>query len=81
MSHSLQIYYMSLSYVAHSYCYASLISVTPLSLFIIPMSLGYLYFLYHVLTLGFAYSDSEAWNEVEPSTEDLAYLGEQADQL
>ena len=72
---------MSLSYVAHSYCYALLISVTPLLLFIIPMSLGYLYFLYHVLTLGFAYSDSEAWNEVEPSTEDLAYLGEQADQL
>ena len=30
-------------------------------------------------SLGFVCSGSEAWNEVEPSTEDQAYLSEQAD--
>ena len=33
----------------------------------------------YVLILGSAYSDSETWNEVEPSTEDQEYLSEQVD--
>jgi len=30
---------------------------------------------------GFAYSDPETWNEVDPSTEDQEYFSEQANQL
>ena len=46
------------------------------------MSLDYLLFVIICLDpFGFAYSDSEAWDEVVPSTEDRAYLSEQADQL
>ena len=41
----------------------------------------YLVYCYMSWFCGFAYSDSETWNEVDPSTEDQEYFSEQADQL
>ena len=49
------------------------------SLFMSLSHLAIVCLLYMSWFLGFAHSDSEAWNEVEPSTEDQAYLSEQAD--
>jgi len=58
---------VDIPYIVPSYLYSSLSHLA------VPI-----YCLY-VLILGFAYSDSETWNEVEPSTEDQEYLSEQAD--
>jgi len=73
--------HMSLSYLAYTPRYVLLLSIAPFSLFMIIVTWLSFIIVLCLDPFGFAYSDSEAWNEVEPSAEDLAYLGEQADQL
>ena len=75
-----------LHYDCISSCYPLLVDLYSLycSNFLIHVSqpLGYSCLLLTCLdSLGFAYSDPEAWNEVEPSTEDQAYFSEQAEQF
>ena len=60
---------VDIPYIVPSYLYSSL------------SHLAVAIYCLYVLILGFAYSDSETWDEVEPSIEDQAYLSEQADQI
>jgi len=60
---------VDIPYIVPSYLYSSL------------SHLAVAIYCLYVLILGFAYSDSETWDEVEPSIEDQAYLSEQVDQI
>ena len=68
-------------YSCFSYLLVDIPYIVPSHLYSSLSHLAVAIYCLYVLILGFAYSDSETWDEVEPSIEDQAYLSEQADQI